>query len=156
MPSSFARAVDITSTALAPSQRITQSSRRSGSVIDRATKQLRFHVWYPGCPMEEDAFFTSEESRGAWFINIKDWSIPVYFVDADNTPKHDVGDSRPGWKVLRVLGNLLEVLVAFIQAYIFTMLTAVFTGMGMGRLPMTLLFMIQAFRSRCLKSSRAT
>jgi 5,10-methenyltetrahydrofolate synthetase len=25
-------------------------------VIDRDTKQLRFHVWYPGCPMEEDAF----------------------------------------------------------------------------------------------------
>lgn len=35
-------------------------------------------------------------SRGAWFINIRDWSIPVYFVDADKTPKHDVGDSRPG------------------------------------------------------------
>ena len=35
-------------------------------------------------------------SRGAWFINIKDWSIPVYFVDADRTPRHDVGDSRPG------------------------------------------------------------
>src|SRR5688572_15768036 len=31
--------------------------RRIGlPVIDRATKQLRFHVWYPGCPMEEDAF----------------------------------------------------------------------------------------------------
>ena len=25
-------------------------------VIDRQTKQLRFHVWYPGCPMEDDAF----------------------------------------------------------------------------------------------------
>ena len=25
-------------------------------VIDRLTKQLRFHVWYPGCPMEEDAY----------------------------------------------------------------------------------------------------
>ena len=25
-------------------------------VIDRETKQLRFHVWYPGCPMEEDAY----------------------------------------------------------------------------------------------------
>lgn len=35
-------------------------------------------------------------SRGAWHINIRDWSIPVYFVDADRTPKHDVGDSRPG------------------------------------------------------------
>jgi 5,10-methenyltetrahydrofolate synthetase len=31
--------------------------RRIGlPVIDRQTKQLNFHVWYPGCPMEEDAF----------------------------------------------------------------------------------------------------
>ena len=31
--------------------------RRIGlPVIDRDTKQLRFHVWYPGCPMEDDAF----------------------------------------------------------------------------------------------------
>jgi len=31
--------------------------RRIGlPVMDRMTKQLRFHVWYPGCPMEEDAF----------------------------------------------------------------------------------------------------
>ena len=25
-------------------------------VMDRVTKQLRFHVWFPGCPMEEDAY----------------------------------------------------------------------------------------------------
>jgi 5,10-methenyltetrahydrofolate synthetase len=32
-------------------------ARRIGlPVIDRATKQLRFHVWYPGCPMEDDAY----------------------------------------------------------------------------------------------------
>jgi 5-formyltetrahydrofolate cyclo-ligase len=31
--------------------------RRIGlPVIDKKTKQLRFHVWYPGCPMEEDAY----------------------------------------------------------------------------------------------------
>jgi 5,10-methenyltetrahydrofolate synthetase len=31
--------------------------RRIGlPVIDRETKQLRFHVWYPGCEMEEDAY----------------------------------------------------------------------------------------------------
>jgi 5-formyltetrahydrofolate cyclo-ligase len=31
--------------------------RRIGlPVINRATKQLSFHVWYPGCEMEEDAF----------------------------------------------------------------------------------------------------
>lgn len=35
-------------------------------------------------------------SRGAWHINIRDWSIPVYFVDADATPRQNVGDSRPG------------------------------------------------------------
>jgi 5-formyltetrahydrofolate cyclo-ligase len=33
------------------------SARRIGlPVIDRDSKQLRFHIWYPGCPMEEDAF----------------------------------------------------------------------------------------------------
>jgi 5-formyltetrahydrofolate cyclo-ligase len=31
--------------------------RRIGlPVMNRETKQLRFHVWYPGCPMEEDAY----------------------------------------------------------------------------------------------------
>ncbi|MBU6436638.1 MAG: 5-formyltetrahydrofolate cyclo-ligase [Betaproteobacteria bacterium] len=25
-------------------------------VIDRDTRQLTFHAWYPGCPMEEDAY----------------------------------------------------------------------------------------------------
>ena len=25
-------------------------------VIDRVARTLRFHVWYPGCPMEEDAY----------------------------------------------------------------------------------------------------
>mgnify|MGYP000010222126 CR=1 FL=1 len=32
-------------------------NRRIGlPVINRANKQLSFHVWYPGCEMEEDAF----------------------------------------------------------------------------------------------------
>ena len=32
-------------------------SRRIGlPVMDRDTRQLRFHVWFPGCPMEEDAY----------------------------------------------------------------------------------------------------
>jgi 5,10-methenyltetrahydrofolate synthetase len=31
--------------------------RRIGlPVVDRETKHLRFHVWFPGCPMEEDAY----------------------------------------------------------------------------------------------------
>ena len=34
-----------------------EPGRRIGlPVINRDTKQLRFHVWYPGCPMEEDAY----------------------------------------------------------------------------------------------------
>ena len=34
-----------------------ESVRRIGlPVINRETKQLRFHVWYTGCPMEEDAY----------------------------------------------------------------------------------------------------
>jgi hypothetical protein len=35
-------------------------------------------------------------ARGPWHVNIKDWSIPVYFIDAAKTPRHDVGDLRPG------------------------------------------------------------
>ncbi len=32
-------------------------ARRIGlPVIERETKQLRFHIWYPGCPMEEDFY----------------------------------------------------------------------------------------------------
>ncbi len=31
--------------------------RRIGlPVVDKAEGRLRFHVWYPGCPMEEDSF----------------------------------------------------------------------------------------------------
>lgn len=33
------------------------ATRRIGlPVADRETGQLRFHVWYPGCPMEHDAY----------------------------------------------------------------------------------------------------
>lgn len=35
----------------------TDPTRRIGlPVVNRETKQLRFHVWYPGCEMEEDAY----------------------------------------------------------------------------------------------------
>jgi 5-formyltetrahydrofolate cyclo-ligase len=34
-----------------------EAKRRIGlPVVNRDTKQLRFHVWYPGCEMEEDAY----------------------------------------------------------------------------------------------------
>jgi 5-formyltetrahydrofolate cyclo-ligase len=33
------------------------TTRRIGlPVVDKTSGQLRFHVWYPGCPMEEDAY----------------------------------------------------------------------------------------------------
>jgi len=33
------------------------AARRIGlPVMNRETKQLAFHTWYPGCPMEEDAY----------------------------------------------------------------------------------------------------
>jgi 5-formyltetrahydrofolate cyclo-ligase len=36
---------------------VAEPPRRIGlPVIERETKQLRFHVWYPGCPMEDDAY----------------------------------------------------------------------------------------------------
>jgi 5-formyltetrahydrofolate cyclo-ligase len=35
----------------------TAVQRRIGlPVINRETRHLRFHVWYPGCPMEDDAY----------------------------------------------------------------------------------------------------
>ena len=34
-----------------------EPGRRIGlPVVDRQTRQLRFHVWFPGCPMEDDAY----------------------------------------------------------------------------------------------------
>ncbi len=43
-----------------------------------------------------DQLIADLASRGPWQINIRDWSIPVYFVDASTTPRRDVGDLRPG------------------------------------------------------------
>ena len=52
----------------------------------------------PGAAVDPEsaALIADLASRGPWYVNIKDWSIPVYFVDADRTPRRDVGDSRPG------------------------------------------------------------
>jgi len=34
-----------------------EPGRRIGlPVVERDTRRLRFHVWYPGCPMEDDAY----------------------------------------------------------------------------------------------------
>ena len=45
---------------------------------------------------DSSALIDDLASRGAFFVNIGDWSIPVYFVDSARTPRYDVGDSRPG------------------------------------------------------------
>jgi hypothetical protein len=45
---------------------------------------------------DSPALIADLASRGPWLINIKDWSISVYFVDATVTPRHNVGDLRPG------------------------------------------------------------
>ena len=37
-------------------QRGGQRRRIGLPVVDKATKTLSFHLWYPGCPMEEDAY----------------------------------------------------------------------------------------------------
>ena len=50
----------------------------------------------PAIDRHSQALIADLASRGPWLVNLKDWSIPVYFVDATRTPKHDVGDSRPG------------------------------------------------------------
>ena len=40
-------------------------SRRIGlPVMNRETCQLRFHVWHPGCPMEDDAFGIPKPTHG--------------------------------------------------------------------------------------------
>jgi hypothetical protein len=51
-----------------------------------------------GAPSDRDsaALIADLASRGPLHVNIKDWSIPVYFIEADKAPRHDVGDLRPG------------------------------------------------------------
>ena len=45
---------------------------------------------------ESAALIADLASRGPLNVNIRDWSISVYFVEADKTPRHNVGDLRPG------------------------------------------------------------
>lgn len=51
-----------------------------------------------GAPSDPDsaAMIDDFASRGSLYVNIQDWSVPVYEIDAEHTPLHDVGDSRPG------------------------------------------------------------
>ncbi len=40
--------------------------------------------------------FIDDFAKGDFFINIEDWSIPVYYVHSDSVPKVNVINSRPG------------------------------------------------------------
>tara|TARA_R110001592_G_scaffold9560_13_gene50632 strand:- start:314 stop:1342 length:1029 start_codon:yes stop_codon:yes gene_type:complete len=43
-----------------------------------------------------DALIADFASKGALYINIAEWSVPVYYIDMSETPKHDVIDLYPG------------------------------------------------------------
>lgn len=45
---------------------------------------------------DSQALIDDFASRGSLYINIKDWSIPLYIIDSDSTKKQNVMDSRPG------------------------------------------------------------
>ncbi len=51
---------------------------------------------HPATDPDSVALIADLAARGPLYVNLKDWSISVYFVDADRTPKRDVGDARPG------------------------------------------------------------
>ncbi|MGA9407948.1 MAG: hypothetical protein WBW71_12520 [Bacteroidota bacterium] len=40
--------------------------------------------------------FIDSLSKGSFFVNIDDWSVPVYYIDSDTVPKVNVINSRPG------------------------------------------------------------
>jgi hypothetical protein len=40
--------------------------------------------------------FIDDLAQGGLFINMDDWSIPVYYIDSDSVPKVNVVNSRPG------------------------------------------------------------
>ncbi len=44
----------------------------------------------------ESARLIDSFALGGLYINIQDWSIPVYYIDSDTVPKVDVINSRPG------------------------------------------------------------
>lgn len=49
-----------------------------------------------GVDPASSALIADFAARGPLYINIREWSIPVYYVDSTTTPLHDVGDLRSG------------------------------------------------------------
>ena len=49
-------------------------------------------------PIDQDSseLIADFAGRGALYINMSEWSVPVYYVDSNTTSLHDVGDLRPG------------------------------------------------------------
>lgn len=79
--------------------------------LNSAFPQTSKHVWRPfsddspwnqKIPEKPEIDSNSKEliddfaSRGPLYINMSAWSIPVYFVNSDTTPKYNVQDSRKG------------------------------------------------------------
>jgi hypothetical protein len=48
--------------------------------------------------------FIDDLSKGDFFVNIDNWSIPVYYINSDSVPKVNVINSRPAF-MERVLPN---------------------------------------------------
>jgi 5-formyltetrahydrofolate cyclo-ligase family len=68
-------------------------ARRIGlPVVDRETKHLRFHVWYPGCAMEEDAYGIPKPKDTEARV-VCAWVMAVVFTTA-RSPTCSRGPSR--------------------------------------------------------------
>ena len=50
----------------------------------------------PAIDAQSKALISDFAGNGSLYINIAEWSVPVYYVDMDETPKHEVLDLYPG------------------------------------------------------------
>ncbi|WP_340693516.1 hypothetical protein [Hyphomonas sp.] len=50
----------------------------------------------PDIDAQSKALISDFASNGSLYINIAEWSVPVYYIDMDETPKHEVLDIYPG------------------------------------------------------------
>tara|TARA_R110000823_G_scaffold72583_3_gene166939 strand:- start:35 stop:1066 length:1032 start_codon:yes stop_codon:yes gene_type:complete len=50
----------------------------------------------PEIDAQSRALISDFAGNGSLYINIAEWSVPVYYIDMDETPKHEVLDLYPG------------------------------------------------------------
>jgi hypothetical protein len=79
-------------------------------LLSGGTRVHTQHIWRPfsdGSPWNQkipantktdpqSAQLIDQLSIGGFFINIEDWSIPIYYIDSDSVPKVHIINSRPG------------------------------------------------------------